>query len=147
MREQDYRMLAHNAVERVCQLLGDVSTAQVWSLDRHYKVATARQLVMWYLVRVCRLGYSDAGKAMGKHHATIMWGVRQAEVMISSGRAYDRRIRDAARALTDEHEDMQDLRQGAPRHGVHPELLDQCQEQDMPRVRGREAAHENAEEA
>ena len=54
---------------------------------------------------------------------------------------------DAARALTDEHEYMQDLRQGAPRHGVHLELLDQCQEQDMPRVRGRKAAHENAEEA
>ena len=99
MSDKDAKMMAFNAVERVSKLLGDVSTAQIWSKDRTYKVASARQLAMWYLWKVCGLGYNEIGRAMGKYHATIMYGVRQAEIMINSTRAYDRRIRDAAEKL------------------------------------------------
>lgn len=99
MSDKDVKMMAYNAVERVCELLGDVSTAQIWSKERTYKVASARQLTMWYLWKVCGLGYSEIGRAMDKCHATIMYSVRQAEVMINSTRAYDRRIRDAAEKL------------------------------------------------
>lgn len=95
----EQKMMAHNAVERVCQLLGNVSTEQIESKERTYKVATARQLVMWYLYEVCGLSYSDVARVMRKNPATIMYGVRQADVMINSGRAYDRRIREAAEKL------------------------------------------------
>lgn len=108
MSEKDVKMQAHNAVERVCALLGDVSTAQIWSKERSYKVATARQLVMWYLWKVCGLGYNEIGRAMDKYHATIMYGVRQAEIMINSARAYDRRIRDAAEKLKGDAEQETD---------------------------------------
>lgn len=99
MNEAEVKMQVHNAIERVCALLGDVSTAQIWSKERTYRVATARQLVYWYLWTVCELGYNEIGRAMNKHHATIMYGVRQANVMIESTRPYDRRIRDAAAIL------------------------------------------------
>lgn len=100
MNENEIKMMCHNAVERVSKLLGNVSTAEIMSDNRTYRVATARQLVYWYLKGVCGLSYSDIGRAMGKCHATIMYGVRQAEVMIRSNRSYDRRIHDAAKKLT-----------------------------------------------
>lgn len=100
MSEQEKNMMAHNAVERVCELLGDVSTAQVWSKERTFKTATARQLVFWYLWKVCRLGYNEIGKAMGKNHATIMYGVQQIEIMLERNRTKeDKRIVKAAQAL------------------------------------------------
>lgn len=95
----DIKAVVHDAVQKVSLLLGDVTEEQIWSKARAYKVASARQLVMWYLVRVCNFGISETANAMGKHHATIIWGVRQAEIMIDSTRAYDRRIRDAAKRL------------------------------------------------
>lgn len=93
-------MLVHNAVERVCKQLGDVSTAQIWSKERTFKVATARQLVYWYLWQVCELGYNEIGRAMGKNHATIMWGVEQIQIMLERNRTKeDRRIAAAAQEL------------------------------------------------
>lgn len=93
------KMMVYNAAERVSKLLGNVSTAQIMGRERTYKVASARQLVMWYLYAVCKMSYSDIGRVMGKNHATVMYGVRQAEIMINSNRAYDRRIREAAEKL------------------------------------------------
>lgn len=100
MSDNEMKMMLHDAVERVCRLLGDVSTDEIMGKNRSYRVATARQLVFWYLWHICKLSFSDIGRAMGKHHATIMYGVRQAEIMIKSGRPYDRHIRDAAQVLT-----------------------------------------------
>lgn len=97
---EDNKMMAHNAVERVCKQLGDVSTAQIWSKERTFKVATARQLVYWYLWQVCELGYNEIGRAMGKNHATIMYGVQQIEIMLERNRTKeDKRIVKAAQAL------------------------------------------------
>lgn len=97
---EENKLLVHNAVERVCALLGDVSTAQVWSKDRHFKVATARQLVYWYLWKVCELGYNEIGRAMNKNHVTIMWGVEQIQIMLDRNKTKeDRRIYDAAQKL------------------------------------------------
>lgn len=93
------KMMVYNAAERVSKLLGNVSTAQIMSRERTYKVASARQLVMWYLYAVCKMSYSEIGRVMDKNHATVMYGVRQAEIMINSNRAYDRRIREAAEKL------------------------------------------------
>ena len=103
MTEQEIKLMVHNAVERVSKVLGDVSTAEIMSKDRHFKVATARQLVYWYLFNVCKLGWSEIGRAMGKHHATIMYGEEQASIMIERNRTKeDRRIYDAAMALRKE---------------------------------------------
>lgn len=99
MNEIEMKMMLHNAVERVCKLLGDVSTEEIMGKNRTFRVASARQLVFWYLWYVCKLSFSDIGRTMGKHHATIMYGVRQAEEMIKSGRPYDKRIREAAEEL------------------------------------------------
>lgn len=99
MNDNTGKMMVYNAAERVSRLLGNVSTAQIMSRERTYKVASARQLVMWYLYAVCQMSYSDIGRAMDKSHATVMYGVRQAEIMINSSRAYDRRIREAAEKL------------------------------------------------
>lgn len=100
MSEQNNKLMAHNAVERVCELLGDVSTAQVWSKDRHFKVATARQLVYWYLWKICALGYNEIGRAMGKTHVTIMYGVEQIQIMLERNKTKeDRRIVNAALKL------------------------------------------------
>ena len=97
--ETSDKMMVHNAVERVCQLLGNVSSAEIMSKKREFRIATARQLVMWYLYEVCGMSYPDIGRAMGKTHATILYGVRQANVMINSGRKYDRKFREAAEKL------------------------------------------------
>lgn len=105
MTEQEMKLMAHNAVERVSKVLGDVSTAEIMGRDRHFKIATARQLVYWYLFNVCKLGWSEIGRAMGKHHATIMYGEEQASIMIERNRTKeDRRIYDAAMALREEKE-------------------------------------------
>ena len=100
MGDNEMKMMLHDAVERVCRLLGDVSTDEIMGKNRSYRVATARQLVFWYLWHICKLSFSDIGRAMGKHHATIMYGVRQADVMIKANHAYDKRIRKAAQELT-----------------------------------------------
>ena len=92
-------MVVHNAVERVCQELGDVTTAQVMSRERTFKVAAARQMGMWFLWTRCKMSFTDIGRAMGKHHATIMYGVRHAEVMIQSEKSYGRKYRDLAEKL------------------------------------------------
>jgi len=103
MTEQDIKLMVHNALERVSKVLGDVSTAEIMSKDRHFRVATARQLVYWYLFNICKLGWSEIGRAMGKHHATIMYGEEQASIMIERNRTKeDRRIYDAAMALRKE---------------------------------------------
>lgn len=100
MSEQNNKLMAHNAVERVSKVLGDVSTAEIMSKDRHFRVATARQLVFWYLYNVCKMGWSDIGRAMGKHHATAMYGEQQASIMIERNRTKeDRRIYNAALKL------------------------------------------------
>lgn len=100
MTEQDNRMMAHNAVERVCELLGDVSTAQIWSKERTFRVASARQLVYWYLWKICELGYNEIGRSMSKNHVTIMYGVRQIEIMLEHNKTKeDRRIVSAAERL------------------------------------------------
>lgn len=91
--------LINETVNEVCALLEYVTPQQIRSKDRSYKVATARQLVMWNLVRNCGLGYNETGKAMGKHHATIMYGVRQIDNIIELGRGYDIKICDAAMRL------------------------------------------------
>lgn len=95
-------MMVHNAVERVCKLLGDVSTAEIMSKNRTDRVASARQLVSWYLCRVCKMGVTDIGRAMGKSHATISIAVRQAELIMerNHGKA-DRRIVKASKKLLD----------------------------------------------
>lgn len=104
MSEIERDMMAHNAVERVSKALGDVSTAEIWSKDRHFKVATARQLVFWYLFNVCKMSWSDIGRAMGKHHATAMYGERQISIMLERNHTKeDRRIYEAAEFLR--HED------------------------------------------
>lgn len=103
MTEQEIKLMVHNAVERVSKVLGDVSTAEIMGRDRHFKIATARQLVYWYLFNICKLGWSEIGRAMGKHHATIMYGEEQASIMIERNRTKeDRRIYDAAMALRKE---------------------------------------------
>jgi chromosomal replication initiation ATPase DnaA len=100
MSEQNNKLMAHNAVERVCGLLGDVSTAQIWSKERTFRVASARQLVYWYLWKICELGYNEIGRAMNKTHVTIMYGVRQIEIMLERNRTKeDRRIVSAAEKL------------------------------------------------
>lgn len=91
--------MVSEAIARVCEVLGNVSAEEIRSKGRTFRVATARQLVMWYLYAVCKMSYSEIGRAMDKSHATVMYGVRQAEIMINSSRAYDRRIREAAEKL------------------------------------------------
>lgn len=99
MNEIDNKKMLHEAVERVSELLGDVSTEEIMSPNRSFRVASARQLVYWHLY-YHGLGLSEIGRAMGKHHATIMYGVRQAETMIERNRTKeDRRIHDAAEEL------------------------------------------------
>lgn len=100
MSENERDMMAHNAVERVSKVLGGVSTAEIWSKDRHFKVATARQLVYWYLFNVCKMSWSDIGRAMGRHHVTAMYGERQISIMLERNHTKeDRRIYEAAESL------------------------------------------------
>ena len=102
MTLHENKLLAHNALERVSKVLGDVSTAEIMSRDRHFKVATARQLVYWYLFNVCKMTWSEIGRAMGKHHTTIMYGAEQASIMIERNKTKeDRRIYCAAQKLKD----------------------------------------------
>lgn len=103
MTEQEIKMMAHNAVERVSKVLGDVSTAEIMGKDRHFKVATARQLVFWYLFNVCKMTWTEIGRAMGKHHATALYGERQISIMLSRNRTKeDKRIYNAAEALREQ---------------------------------------------
>lgn len=98
--EMSDKLKAHNAVERVCKLLGTVSTEQIYGRDRRYPVAVARQLVYWYLFRVCGMSYSDIGRALGKTHATAMYGVRQIDNILELNRSYDRKVIEAAWTLS-----------------------------------------------
>lgn len=97
-RQRD-KLMVHNAVERVSQLLGNVSTEQIYSKERTYPVAVARQLVYWYLFRVCKMTYSDIGRMMGRTHASILYGVRQMEITFELNRDYDHKLREAAEEL------------------------------------------------
>lgn len=100
MSEIERDMMAHNAVERVSKVLGDVSTAEIMGRDRHFKIATARQLVYLYLFNVCKLGWSEIGRAIGKHHATIMYGARQIDIILKRNRTKeDIRIFNAVQEL------------------------------------------------
>lgn len=103
MNEAENKMMAYNAIERVSKLLGDVSTAEIKSPNRSFRVATARQLVYWYLYNVCKLTWTEIGKALDKHHATIIHGEQQASIMIERNRTKeDRRIYNAAVALREQ---------------------------------------------
>ena len=105
MSEIERDMMAHNAVERVSATLGDVSTAEILGKERTFKVATARQLVFWYLYNICKMSWSDIGRAMGKHHATVMYGERQISIMLERNRTKeDKRISEAVNALRKEAE-------------------------------------------
>jgi len=88
------------SIEQVCELLGDVTPEQIMGKNRTFKVATARQLLFWHLHNNLNMGWSDIGRAVGKHHATILYGTRQADIMIERNRTKeDRRIYNAAMAL------------------------------------------------
>lgn len=103
MDKNGQKRLADVAVEKVCRILGDVTPEQVWSKNRTFKVATARQLVMWYLHRVCGMGYNETARLMGMTHPTIMYGERQVEIMLERNRTKeDRRIYNAAMLLKGE---------------------------------------------
>lgn len=103
MDKAEKNTLAHASVEKVCRLLGDVTPEQIWSKERTFKTATARQLVMWYLTKVCDLGYNETARLMGKTHPTIMYGVQQVEIMLERNRTKeDRRIYNAAMELKGE---------------------------------------------
>lgn len=99
MRETEAKLMVYNAATRVSQELGNVSTAQILGSERTFKVASARQMVYWYLWNVCKMSFSDIGKAMGKNHATILYGVRQAETMIESEKSYGSKYRKLAQKL------------------------------------------------
>lgn len=97
--EKTEQMMAHNAVEMVCQVLGDVSTEQIWGKSRQYKIASARQLVYWHLYENCNLSYPEVGKAMGKTHATVWNGAQRVRDNLNMTRGYDKRVRRAAERL------------------------------------------------
>ena len=102
MSEQESSLMVHNAIERVCQVLGDVSVAEIASRDRTERVASARQLVYWYLHRLCKMGVVAIGRAMGRSHAAVLIGVRQAETILERNRGKaDRRIVEASKKLLD----------------------------------------------
>lgn len=91
----DSKAIAH-AVERVCELLGNVTPEDILGKSRVYRIAVARQLAMWYMVRCLGLSTTEAGNAMGKNHTTVMYSARQIDNIIELGRAYDKRVCDAA---------------------------------------------------
>lgn len=94
----------YDAARKVAQKLRYVTVDEIMGKGRQYRIATARQLTMWYLVRVLGLTFSDAGRALGRHHATIQYGVHQADIIIERNRSYDRDFHNAAIALKEEAE-------------------------------------------
>ncbi len=100
--------VVRDTVERVCALLGNVTPDDIMGRSRVYRIAVARQLVMWHLVRNIGMTYMEAGEAMGKNHATVMYSVRQIENIIALGRAYDRKVCEAALQLKRESDERED---------------------------------------
>ena len=100
MTEERIRMTVDETIGKVCRILGDVNATEIWSKDRTYRVATARQLVYWHLFYVHKLGWSEIGRAMNKHHATIMYGARQIDIILERNRTKeDKRIFNAVQEL------------------------------------------------
>lgn len=96
------KMTAREVVSKVCGLLGNVTADEVMSKSREYRIVVARQLVMWYIVKVLNLTLSEAGRMFGKSHATVSYAVRQVETILESNRNYDRRVCVAAKTLINE---------------------------------------------
>ena len=89
----------NETVRKVCDLLGNVTPEEIMGKSRVYKIAVARQLVMWYMVECLGMSTNEVGAAIGKNHATVVYSVRQIENIIELGRAYDKKICDAAITL------------------------------------------------
>jgi chromosomal replication initiation ATPase DnaA len=95
-------MEVRDVVKRICDELGNVTVDEVLSKSRVYRIAIARQLVMWYMVRCLRMTLSDVGRLLGKNHTTIGYGVEQIDIVIERNRSWDRKIHDVAEKLWDE---------------------------------------------
>lgn len=102
----EQKMMVHNAVERVCQMLGNVTTEQIWGKTRVDEIVTARQLVMWYLHECCYMSSNCIGAVMGRTHVTVLHAVKKIDTIIELGGAYDKRICEAALLLRKETDEL-----------------------------------------
>lgn len=101
-------MTGREAAEKVAGLLGNITADDIMGRSRLYPVAVARQLVMWYLVRVLGFSANKAGEMLGRTHVTIGFGLQQIENILELNRDYDRKIIAAAVALQEEQNGIQE---------------------------------------
>ena len=101
-------MTGREAAQKVAALVGNVTADEIMGRCRLYNIAVARQITMWYMVRVLGMGWTEAGKELNRGHATVIYGVRQAEIVIERNRSYDRRFHDAAMQLQREYKELID---------------------------------------
>lgn len=105
----DKKLIVDETISKVCELLKDVTEEQIRSKIRTYKVASARQLVYWCLWHIRKMGYNEIGRVMGKNHATVMYGVREADTIISRNiTKEDHRIYNAAQGLKEAFMSIED---------------------------------------
>lgn len=100
-------MTGREAAEKVAGLLGNITADDIMGRSRLYPVAVARQLVMWYLVRVLDFSANKAGEMLGRTHVTVGFGLQQIENIIELNRDYDRKIICAAATLLKERDGLQ----------------------------------------
>jgi len=68
------------------------STADVMGPDRKRRASRSRQAAMWLAFKMTPRSLSDIGRALGRHHTTVLYGIR----------AYERRLAEDARARSEE---------------------------------------------
>ena len=65
--------------ESVCRMLGDVKPSEVAGRSRTERVATARHIVAWAMVRIHKFSLADTGMAMNRNHGTIINSIKIVE--------------------------------------------------------------------
>lgn len=96
-------MTGKEAATKISEMLGNVTVDEIMGRDRSYRVASARQLTMWFMVTILKMGLSETGREMKRHHAAVRHNVEQTEIMIWRNRGSDKKIHDVAVALQEEY--------------------------------------------
>lgn len=64
--------ILERTTDTVCRMLGDVRPQEVAGRNRTDRVATARHIVAWAMVRIHKFSLTDTGIVMSRNHGTII---------------------------------------------------------------------------
>ena len=84
--------MLERTTDTVCRLLGDVRPQEVAGRNRTDRVATARHIIAWAMVRIHKFSLTDTGLAMSRNHGTIINSLKIVEGWNDWPLLYDKQL-------------------------------------------------------